>query len=43
MQEEKSIQPHEEPVKVVNLGTEADILEVMIGANLEDDITLKPI
>ena len=36
MQEERSIPPHEEPVEVVNLGTEDDKKEVKIGANLED-------
>ena len=38
MQEEKSIQLHEDPVEVVNLGTEADRKEVKIGVNLEDGI-----
>ena len=35
-QEERTIQPHEEPIEVVNLGTEEDKKEVKIGANLED-------
>ena len=35
LQEERSIQPHEEPVESVNLGTEEDKKEVKIGANLE--------
>ena len=35
LQEERAIQPHEEPVEVVNLGTEEDMKEVKIGANLE--------
>ena len=34
-QEERAIQPHEEPVETVNLGTEEDRKEVKIGANLE--------
>ena len=38
MREEKSIQPNEEPVKVINLGTETDKKEVKISANLEDGI-----
>ena len=35
LQEERAIQPHEETVETVNLGTEADRKEVKIGANLE--------
>ena len=38
IQEEKVIQPHEEPIEVINLGTEADKKEVKIGANLEDSV-----
>ena len=38
MQEEKAIQPNEEPVKVINLGIETDKKEVKIGADLEDGI-----
>ena len=38
LQEEKSIQSHEESVEVINLGTEADKKEVKIGANLEDNV-----
>ena len=34
-QEERAIQPHEEPVESVNMGTEEDKKEVKIGANLE--------
>ena len=34
--EERAIQPHEDPVEVVNLGTEEDKKKVKIGANLED-------
>ena len=30
-----AIQPHEDPVETVNLGTETDRKEVKIGANLE--------
>ena len=35
LQEERAIQPHEEPVETINLGTEADRKEVKIGADLE--------
>ena len=38
MQEEKVIQSHEEPVEVINLGTETAKYEVKISANLEDGI-----
>ena len=34
-QEERAIQPHEESVEIVNLGTEEDRKEVKIGTNLE--------
>ena len=34
VEEEKAIQPHEDPVKVVNLGTTEDRKEVKIGDNL---------
>ena len=37
-QEERTIQPHEEPIEVVNLGTEEDKKEVKIGANLEESV-----
>ena len=37
-QEEKTIQPHEEPVEIVNLGTEEDKKEIKIGANLEPSV-----
>ena len=37
-QEERTIQSHEEPIEVVNLGTEEDKKEVKIGANLEDSV-----
>ena len=33
-QEERTIQPHKEPVESVNLGTEEDKKEAKIGANL---------
>ena len=33
--EKKTIQPHEELVEVINLGTEEDKREVKIGASLE--------
>ena len=35
LQEERVIQPHEESVESVNLGTEIDKKEVRIGSNLE--------
>ena len=38
LREETAIQPHEEPVKSVNLGTEEDRKEVKIGANLEPSV-----
>ena len=38
MQEEKAIQPHEEPVEVINLGTEADKKEVKICVDLEHNV-----
>ena len=38
MQEEKTNQPHEETVEVINLGTEEDKKEVKTGTNLEDSI-----
>ena len=34
-QEERATQPHEEPVEMINLGTDIDRKEVKIGANLE--------
>ncbi|MCI60392.1 gag-pol polyprotein, partial [Trifolium medium] len=34
-QESKEIQPNQEPVEVINLGTEDDVREVKIGASLE--------
>ena len=37
-QEERTIQPHEEPVDTINLGTEEDKKEVKVGANLEPSI-----
>ena len=38
LQEERAIQPHEEPVESVNLGTEEDKKEVKIGVNLEPSV-----
>ena len=38
IQEDKAIQLHEEPVEVINLGTEADNKEVNISINLEDSV-----
>ena len=37
-QEDRTIQPHEEPVDTINLGTEEDKKEVNVGANLEPSI-----
>ena len=37
-QEERTIQPHEEPVDTINLGTEEDKREVKMGANLEPSV-----
>ena len=37
-QEERAIQPHEEPIETINLGTKVDRKEVKIGANLETKI-----
>src|ERR1051325_10306964 len=37
-QEERDIQPHEEPIKVVNLGIDKDINEIKIGAGLENSV-----
>ena len=33
-----AIQPHEEPVETVNLGTKEDRKEVKVGANLEPNV-----
>ena len=41
IQEEKAIQSHEEPIEVVNLGSETDRKDVKIGANLEDSVKNK--
>src|ERR1043165_6043823 len=37
-QEEQVIQPHEEPIKVVNLGTNEDRKEIKIGAGLKNSV-----
>ena len=37
LQEEKAIQPHEESVEVINLGTESDKKEIRIDTNLESN------
>jgi len=37
-QEEKAIQPHQEDVEVINLGTEEDKREVKVGASLQDTV-----
>src|ERR1044072_2845569 len=37
-QEERAIQPHEEQVEVVNLGTDEDRKEIKIGAGLENSV-----
>ena len=41
LQEERAIQPHEEPMESLNLGTEKDKKEVSIGANLEGSVKNK--
>ena len=38
LQEEKTIQPHEESIEMVNLGTEVDKKEVKIEAGLGDSV-----
>jgi hypothetical protein len=40
-QEEKTIQPHQEPVDVINLGTDEDRKEVTMGACLKEDVKRK--
>ena len=37
-QEERTIQPHQESVETINLGTEEDKKEVKVGANLEPNV-----
>ncbi|XP_045822052.1 uncharacterized protein LOC123914933 [Trifolium pratense] len=37
-QEEKAIQPHQEQVKTINLGSESDVKEVKVGASLQEDV-----
>jgi hypothetical protein len=37
-QEQRMIQPHQEPVDVINLGTEEDKKEVKIGATLQPEV-----
>ena len=37
-QEERVIQPHQEPVEVINLGTEDAKREIKIGDALEDNV-----
>ncbi|MCI37436.1 hypothetical protein A2U01_0058660, partial [Trifolium medium] len=37
-QEEKEIQPHQEPIEVINLGTDEDKKEIKIGASLQEDV-----
>ena len=39
-QEERTIQPHEESVETINLGTEEDKKEVKVGANLEPSVKI---
>ena len=41
LQEEKDIQPHEESVEVINLGTESDKKEIRIGTNFESSVKSK--
>src|SRR3954471_18354046 len=37
-QEDKAIQPHEEPIEVINLGSNEEKKEVRIGADLEHNV-----
>src|SRR3954467_1120276 len=37
-QEEKTIQPHEEPIEIINLGNDEEKKEVKIGVDLEDSV-----
>lgn len=37
-QEDKEIWPHQEPVNVINMGTEENRKEVKVGASLNDEI-----
>ena len=39
--EERAIQPHKEPLEVINLGSEKDKKEVSIGALLDTDVKSK--
>ena len=39
-QEERAIQPREEPIETINLGTEIDRKEVKVGTNLEVKVKL---
>ena len=41
LQEEKDIQPHEELVEVINLGTESDKKEIRIDSNLESSVKIR--
>ena len=38
LQEERTIQPHEEPMDTINLSTEEDKIEVKVVANLEPSV-----
>ncbi|XP_050875985.1 uncharacterized protein LOC127079647 [Lathyrus oleraceus] len=40
-QEEKVIQPHQEDVEVINMGTEEDKREVRVGAALQDTVKIR--
>ena len=40
-QEEKVIQPHEELVEVINLGTDEEAKEVRVGPALQDEVKTK--
>ena len=37
-QEEKMIKPHQESIKIVNLGSETEVKEVKVGVDLEDSV-----
>lgn len=40
-QEEKMIQPHQEPVDVINMGTGEDIKEVKVWSSFEQSVKKK--
>ena len=40
-QEEKTIQPHQEEIELINLGTEDNKREIKVGATLEEGVKKK--